>query len=706
MAPLALRQTALAALLLVGAPWLGAPHAHLLAPRPPLYAYPATRVAAVVERYHGEAVADPFRWLEDGNTPEVKAWVKAQNALTEGWTSKLPHREPMKQLLMAQSAAPITEAPVRRGDRLFFEGYPAGSADWSLMMQQGLTGEPQTLLSLPERANMALDWWEPSPGGRWVAYGISTGGDEQSVLRLVDTRSGAESAEAIAGCRLSSVGWLPDESGFYYTRFDRDKPSGQDKQRVYFHALGADPQADPLVFEYPAGPEHLLAVQLSEGGRYVLVTVYRGTSPENELYVMDRARPGVFRPLATGFTASYTGAFHGDRLYLRTDHQAPNGKIMRVDLAMPERAHWVTVVPERREVLEEMGTIKDRLVATYLKDAHSAIRLFSLDGEPALDVPLPGLGTAESVSGDSHYGELFIAFSSFLKRSTLYRYDTATGTLAPFSEPPEPLDVSDLVERQVWLTSKDGTRVPMFLVHRADLRPDGRNPTLLTGYGGFGSNQTPSFDYANYAWLRLGGVIAVPNLRGGGEFGEAWHRAGMLKNKQNTFDDFVAAAEWLIGAKITSPERLAIEGDSNGGLLVGAAITQRPELFKAAVCSMPLTDMLRYHRFMLGNYWIPEFGTADRPDDFKTLKAYSPYHRVKAGTRYPATLFVAGQADSRVDPLHSRKMAARVQAAQAGGAPIFLYLEPESGHGGHSSYARWVESVVMRRAFLAWQLRI
>jgi prolyl oligopeptidase len=671
------------------------------------FAYPPTREAPVTDTYHGEAVVDPYRWLEMGDSAEVKAWVTAQNRFTRAQIDPLPMRQALRARLQRLVSAPREGVPGRYGKRLFFTRHDGKQPQSVLMVEEN--GQTRVLLdpnTLSTDGSVSLDFWEPSPDGDRVAYGLSQNGDEKSVGHVLDVKTGDRLPDVLPGCRYASLGWLKDQSGFYYTRFDPapDSPNGEDRQRVFFHRLGTNPAEDPMVFEHAGGAEVFLSVGLSRDDRWVMVMAGKGKG--NELHVLDRQSGGGFKALATGFESSNYGDVHEGVLYLFTTDGAPRGRVMRVELAHPGRDRWKELIPQAAGVLQYAYVAGGRLLAGYLEDAHSRLRLFGLDGQAQGDIQLPGLGTVGSTSGRHDDDTLYFNYTSYLEPSSVYRYDLKAKTRSVRFRPALSIDTGAYEERQVWYPSKDGTRIPMMLVHKKGLPRDGQAPTLLTGYGGFGISMTPGFSSADFAWVERGGVLAVPGLRGGGEFGDAWHEAGMLERKQNVFDDFIAAAEYLVAERITSPLKLGIQGGSNGGLLMGAMLTQRPELFKAVVCGVPLLDMLRYHQFLIARYWVPEYGSSENADQYRFLKAYSPYHRVKPGTRYPATLIVTGESDTRVDPLHARKMAALLQRHQAGPAPVLLYVETKAGHGAGKPLDKWVETTADTLGFLAWQLGV
>lgn len=669
--------------------------------------YPATPQHPVTDHYFGNAVVDPYRWLEAGDSPEVKRWAAAQTALTRGVLDKLPSREPLRARMLELGQAERQEPPVHRGPYYFFRKQTLQLPQAVLMVREG-DGPARPLVDanpLSADGTVSLDWWEASPEGRYVAYGLSEGGNEQSVLHLIDTKTGHAAKDVIPGCRYASVAWLSDEQGFYYTRFPGLGATGQDKQRVYFHRIGDDPAHDAVVFEPHGGPEQIMWVQASHDDRWVLVTVSQGSNTKTEMYLLDRHAPELgLRAIQQGFDAYYSADLHAGRLYLRTDLDAPNGKVMTATFEEALKHQWQDLVPEGPDAMQGAFVAGGKLVVEYLHNALSQVRLYELNGRPAGEIAFPGLGTVSGLSGGEDDPQLFFSYTSYLSPAAVYRYDLHKAQVTPIFQPDLHIDASRYQEEQVWYTSKDGTRVPMMLVHKKGLKRDGQNPVLLTAYGGFDISLTPAFSISHFAWIEAGGVLAVPNLRGGGEFGAAWHEAGMQDRKQNVFDDFYAAAEWLIRERVTSTPKLGIEGGSNGGLLMGAAITQRPELFKAVICAVPLLDMLRFHRFLIARYWIPEYGSSEDAHQYKALAAYSPYQHVKAGVHYPATLIVTGESDTRVDPLHARKMAALLQRDQGGPAPIYLYVESKAGHGAGKPLTKRIETSADQLGFLAWQL--
>jgi prolyl oligopeptidase len=674
--------------------------------------YPPTKVQVVTDDYFGHKVEDPYRWLEKGDDPEVLKWTEAQNALTRRYLDSVPARPTIVKQLTVLWNYPRMGAPYHRGPYYFFTQNDGLQNQSPLYVREGLAGKPRILIdpnTLSTDGTVAMDWWYPSEGGNFVAYGTSPNGTEQSTLRIRETSTGKDRSEMIDGCRFSSIAWLKDETGFYYTRFPKPGTVPESEinyhQRVLFHRLGSDPETDPMVFCIPAKKEITYSIDLSKDDAYLLILLSEGSSRDTEVYVKD-LRGGGLMQLVRGFHDSYTGEIVGDTFFCQTTEGAPNGCVYAVSLKDPGRDKWKLLVPEAKDAIEAMGIVNRRLLVQYLHNATSVVKFFSLEGTYQDEMPLPPMGSVYNIAGRWDDSEVFVQFASFISPPAIYRYDFKTNRLDTFFAPKVPFDSSAYETEQVWYRSKDGTRVSMFVVHRKGLPKNGRNPCYLTGYGGFTVNMTPYYSPVVAWWLSQGGVFALPNLRGGSEYGEAWHKAGMLEKKQNVFDDFIAAAQWLIDNRYTSTPKLAIEGGSNGGLLTGACLVQRPDLYGAVLVEVPLLDMLRYHRFSIARYWIPEYGSSENEEQFNYLIRYSPYQNVKKGASYPPTLFMAGASDSRVDPLHARKMTALLQADTSGSAPILLRVESKAGHGQGKPTAKRIEEAADRFAFLVRTLHM
>jgi prolyl oligopeptidase len=678
-------------------------------------AYPPTRTDNVVETLHGIAVTDPYRWLEAGDSAEVRKWVEQQNAFTRSVLDGLPGRDRIHDRLSALLEIGYQGTPVPAKGHYFYTRREGKQNQPVLYVRDGLSG-PERILLDPNRlaadGSVSLDWWFPSRDGRLLAYGLSKDGNEQSTLHVRDVTTGADRADVIARTRACSVAWLPDDSGFYYTRYPANPAKAEENyhRRVFFHKLGDDPARDAEVFGAGRAKEDWPNVALSPDGRWLVVTVEQGWS-RSEVYFNDRTREGGrFSALVEGVDALVSVTARNDRLYVLTNDGAPRYRLYRVDPLRPARSAWKEIIAEGPDVLDGVAAVGDNLVARYMHNASARLRLFDRDGKPRSEVKLPTLGSPTGLGGEWDGDELFFGFQSFTVPQSVYRVDLKTGRTALWAQVKADIDFAAYEVEQVTYPSADRekTAVTMFLAHKKGLKPDGKTPTLLYGYGGFNVSMTPAFNAARFLFLERGGLLAVANLRGGGEYGEAWHQAGMLGKKQNVFDDFLGAAEWLIAKGYTDRDHLASQGGSNGGLLVGAALTQRPDLFRAVVCQVPLLDMVRYHKFLIARLWIPEYGSAEEPDEFRWLYAYSPYHHVKDGTKYPAVLLEAAESDTRVDALHARKMAARLQTASASGAdrPVLLRLEPRVGHGAGKPRGKMLDELTDTWSFLFWQLGI
>ena len=669
------------------------------APNPP----PPTRRDDVVDDYHGVHVPDPYRWLEDQNSPETRAWVSAQDSYTRSILDELPDRDAIRRRLRELMNVDVIGVPREENDRYFFSRRKVGQDLAVIYLRQGLEGRDRVLLDphpLSADHTTSVNLMDVSKDGTLMAYAVRLGGKDEVSIHFKDVDSGRDLSDVMPEANYYSVALKPDKSGFYYARHNAAGP------RIYYHALGTNPAADAEVFGSALGAGDITFARLSDDGRYLLIDVLHGSASEKtELYLQDLAAHTPVRPVVNDLTARFSADLAGERLYIQTDWNAPNGRVFVTGLATPGRDHWREVVPEAKDVIDSISAAGGKLFVTYVSDAHSEVKMFDANGEGGREVPLPAIGSVSGVSGRWESRNAFFDFTSFAEPGIVYRYDVRGTKPEVWARVEAPLRSEDFEVRQVWYSSKDQTRVPMFLAHRKGLKLDGSNPALMTGYGGFDISLTPSFSPEAVTWVENGGVFAVPNLRGGSEFGEKWHRAGMLENKQNVFDDFIAAAEWLISNRYTGPSNLAITGQSNGGLLVGAALTQRPDLFQAVVCRYPLLDMLRYQDFLVARYWVPEYGSADVPAEFKYLYAYSPYQNVKKGAKYPAVLLVTGDGDTRVAPLHARKMAAMMQWAEGADRPILLSYDTKSGHSGGRPLTKQIDELTDELSFLRWQIR-
>ena len=685
----------------------------------PRLVYPTTPTVDQVDDYHGTPVADPYRWLEDTDAPDTRAWIDAQNALTFSVLDSIPGRERIRRRLTELWDIPTRWIPVKGGDRYVQPRNTGLQNQDVLYVMDALDGEARVLLDpnmLSSDGTVALTNWSLSDDGRWLAYATSAGGSDWLTWRVRDVDTGADLDDVIEWSKFSGAAWRKDGGGFFYSRYDPPAP-GQDllgvnyNQRVYFHTRGTPQAEDTLVYERPDHKEWGFRAVVSEDGRYLVLHVTQGTDTRTRLFYQDLDAGGPVVEMIPDLEAAYWFVGNdGPVFYVQTDRDAPRGCLIAIDTAHPDRANWRTVIPEGADTLEHVSLVHGELIAVYLHDAHHQLGRYAKDGALLGHIGLPTLGALPlyfnqlQLSGRERDDEMFYAFWSFLYPVTVYRFDFATGESDLLYAPPLKMDTSGYVTRQVFVRSKDGARIPLFLTHRADLRDDGQNPTLLYGYGGFNIALTPAFQAGRLGWLDMGGVLAWANLRGGGEYGEAWHRGGMLDHKQNVFDDFIACAEYLIREKITSPSKLAIQGGSNGGLLVGAVLNQRPDLFGAALPAVGVMDMLRFQRFTIGWAWVSDYGSSDDPAGFKTLYAYSPLHNLKPGTRYPAVLVTTGDHDDRVVPGHSFKYAAALQAAQAGDAPTLIRIQTRAGHGMGKPTAMLIEETADMWAFLAHAL--
>lgn len=681
--------------------------------------YPETAVEPLVDVLHGVEVSDPYRWLEAGEEPRVQAWTEAQNAFTQEILAAVPGREALRARLtellsMGSITAPLVRSRAEGGSRYFYLRREGSQNQPILYWRDGLRGEDHLLIdpaSFTEDGTSALDWWYPSPDGRLLAYGISLNGSEQSTLRIRVVESGEDlPGEEIPHTRYASLAWLPDGSAFYYTRYPEpgSVPAGEENywRKAFFHPLGQPWRDDPEVFGEGRAREEMLSLSLSPDGRWLAAGVHAGWA-KSELYLLDRQAPNAaFVPVAAGVEALFYPDVQNDALYMRTNLDAPRYRIFRVDPEHPEREAWTEIVPETADVLDGHDVVGGHLVCEYLRNASSALQLRTLEGALVREIELPAIGTVAGWGGEWDGDELLFGFTSYTYAPSVFRHEISSGATELWDRVQAPIDPDQFEVRQVWYPSRDQTPISMFVIHRKGLELDGERPTLLYGYGGFNISLTPSFARGAYNLLEQDGVYVIANLRGGGEYGEEWHRAGMLANKQNVFDDCIAAAEYLIAHGYTRPERLALMGGSNGGLLVGAVTTQRPDLFRAAVCAVPLLDMVRYHLFRIARLWIPEYGDPDNSEQFPALFAYSPYHHVRDGECYPAMLITAAESDTRVDALHARKFAARLQAAQGCDRPILLRLETKAGHGVGKPLSKVIDEQVDLWGFLLNELEV
>jgi prolyl oligopeptidase len=679
-------------------------------------AYPVTVKTNQVDDYHGTLVADPYRWLEDDNSAATKAWVEAENNVTFAFLDKITQRPAIKKRLTEVWDYEKFGVPFKEGERYFLTRNDGLQNQSVLYTMTGPDAEPVLLLDpnkLSADGTIALADYSVSDDGNLMAYGLSRAGSDWQDWKVRDVRTGNDLPDEIHWVKFSSVSWTRDTRGFFYSRYDEPVKADELKgvnyfQKLYYHRLGRPQSGDKLVYQRADHKDWGFEGEVTEDGHYLIINVSQGTDTRNRVFYRDLTNPdAVAVELLNDFDAAYDFIGNvGADFYFRTDLSAPLGRVIAIDITKPERSNWREIVPQSSDRLQGVTLVNDQLVADYLKDAHSAVRIVGRDGSLVREVALPGLGSSSGFGGRRNYTETFYSFTSFTTPATIYRYDMTTGGSTVFRRPKLRFNPDDYQTDQVFYTSKDGTRVPMFITHRKGLKLDGNNPAYLYGYGGFDISITPLFSPAILVWMEMGGIFAVPNIRGGGEYGEEWHHAGMKLKKQNVFDDFIAAGQWLVANHYTKPSKLAIGGGSNGGLLVGACLTQRPDLFGAAIPAVGVMDMLRFQKFTIGWAWASDYGSSDDPAEFKALYAYSPLHNIRPGTKYPATLIITGDHDDRVVPAHSFKFAATLQAAQAGSKPVLIRIETRAGHGAGKPTTMLIEESADKWAFLARELHM
>ncbi|WP_373926477.1 prolyl oligopeptidase family serine peptidase [Paludisphaera borealis] len=672
--------------------------------------YPEAPRSETVDVYHGVKVADPYRPLEDPDSAPTRAWVEAENTITNGFLQAIPQRDAIRARLTQLWDYEKYSPPRQDGGRFFFT-YNTGLQNQGVLYTlDAIDGQPRPLLdpnTLSSDGTVALAGTVPSDDGKLLAYGVAAAGSDWNEWKVRDVATGKDLNDRLQWIKFSSASWTPDGKGFFYGRFPAPLP-GQDLkaanyfQKVYYHRIGSPQSDDVLTWEDPEHKEWEAAPKVTDDGAYLILSIAKGTDAKHRV---------LFRPLADAQAAPthLVGEFDAEYEFLdndgpvfwfKTNKNAPRGRVVAIDVRNPQPERWVELVPQAEETLDGVDVVGGRFLANYLKDAHTVVRVFDLTGKHVRDVDLPGLGTAVGFGGKRRDGQTFYGFTSYSTPATIYRYDVATGRSTVWRTPTLKFNPDDYETVQVFYPSKDGTKIPMFLSSKKGLKKTGANPTLLYGYGGFNIPLTPAFSAGPLAWMELGGVFAVANLRGGGEYGESWHQAGARLKKQNVFDDFVSAAEWLIAEKYTNSSKLAISGRSNGGLLVGACMTQRPDLFGACLPGVGVHDMLRFHKFTIGWAWVDDYGSSDDAEQFKALLAYSPLHNVKPGTCYPPTLITTADHDDRVVPAHSFKFAATLQAAQSCRNPILIRIETKAGHGAGKPTAKIIEEAADQYAFL------
>jgi prolyl oligopeptidase len=679
--------------------------------------YPTTRRIKHVDTYHGVAVPDPYRWLEDDvrNSTEVAAWVEAQNKVTAAYLKTIPERDAIRKRLTDLWDYEKFSAPFKAGGRYFYLRNDGLQNQSVLFTQDSLDGAPRVLLdpnTWSKDGTVALTGMAASDDGEHIAYGVAEAGSDWNTWHVVEVATGRVLSDELKWVKFSNASWTRDGKGFFYGRYDEPQGGAFQKinlnQKVFYHRIGTAQHEDVLVYRRPDQPGWGFRTAVSEDGKYLVLTIWKGTNHQYRIAYKDLTEPyGMPVDLIEDFDNEYDFVGNdGAVFYFKTDYKAPRGRLIAIDTRKPARSNWKEVIPQAAQNLLSVAWVGNLFVADYLKDAHSQVKMFTPGGTFVREVPFPTLGTASGFGGKRTDTETFYSFSSFATPPTSYRYDMITGQSKLLRQAKVKFRPEDYEVKQFFCTSKDGTKVPLFITAKKGINLDGSQPTLLYGYGGFNIPLTPVFDVRRVMWLEMGGVFVQANLRGGGEYGNEWHEAGTKQRKQNVFDDFIAAAQWLIDNKYTRPDRLAAQGGSNGGLLVGAVMTQRPELFGACLPAVGVMDMLRFQKFTAGRFWVDDYGSSDNPAEFKALCAYSPYHNLKKGTKYPATLVTTADTDDRVVPGHSFKFTAMLQECQAGSAPVLARIETRAGHGAGKPTAKQIEEVADQLAFLVKNLHV
>jgi prolyl oligopeptidase len=678
--------------------------------------YPETRRINHKDDYHGTEVADPYRWLEQDvrQSKEVADWVAEENKVTFAYLESIPQRQAIRKRLTELWNFEKYSSPFKEGGRYYYTKNDGLQNQDVLYVLDNLAGPVRSILD-PNKwskdGTVALSGLSFSDDGKYLAYGVAEAGSDWHNWRVVAIDSGKTLDDEIKWTKFGNTSWTKDGKGFFYARYDEPAKGVQYQslnlnQKIYYHRIGTSQSDDVLVYRRPDHPEWIFASQVSEDGRYLLFSIHKGTDAKNRLVYKDLSEPyGMPSDLIDSFDNEYSFVGNdGPVFYFKTDFQAPRQRVIAIDIRKPGREHWKEVIAESPNTLTGVSIVGSQFVCRYLKDARTEVNMFAMDGTFVRDVKFPGIGTAVGFGGKATDSETFYSFSSFATPPSIYRYDLITGQSKLLRQAKVAFQPDDYEVKQVFYQSKDGTRAPMFIAHKKGIKLDSSNPTLLYGYGGFNIPMTPRFSISQLAWMEMGGVYVVAILRGGGEYGEEWHRAGTKLKKQNVFDDFVSAAQWLIDNSFTRPDKLAVEGRSNGGLLVGAVMTQRPDLFGACLPGVGVMDMLRFNKFTAGRFWVDDYGSPENPEEFKALYAYSPYHHLKRGVRYPATLVTTADTDDRVVPGHSFKFAAALQAAHAGETPVLIRIETRAGHGAGKPPAKIIEETADEFAFLVKNL--
>lgn len=674
--------------------------------------YPETKKTDQVDDYFGVKVSDPYRWLEDDNSAETKEWVKEQNAVTEKYLETIPYREKIRKRLETLWNYPRYSSPFKRGDYYYFYKNDGLQNQSVLYRQKGLNGTPEVFLDpnkMSADGTAAISTPSFSKNQKYAVYMESQAGSDWQVAKVMNVDSKELLPDVINFIKFSGISWNSDD-GFYYSRYpepdESQKLTRQNQfHKVYYHTIGKPQSEDVLIYDDPEHPLRNVGASLTEDQRFLVLRKTEGTSG-SEIWLKDMSQKNsAFNVLVKGFEGENSVVDNvGGKILLKTNLGAPNFRVVLVDPENPDKANWKTVIAERQELLQSANTVGGKLFLTYLKDASSKVYQADMNGKIEKEIKLPGIGTASGFGGRNKDYEIFYTFSSYNIPPTIYKYDIPTGKTSVFRTSEVKLDTKDYITKQLFFTSKDGAKVPMFLTYKKGLKLDGNNPVLLYGYGGFNIPMTPGFSVSNAFFAEQGGIYVVVNLRGGSEYGESWHKAGMLQNKQHVFDDMIAAAEFLVKEKYTNPSKIAVRGGSNGGLLVGAVMTQRPDLFKVAIPQVGVMDMLRYHKFTIGWAWATEYGRSDKEEDFKNLYSYSPLHNLKKGVSYPATLVTTADHDDRVVPAHSFKFAATLQEDNAGPNPTLIRIESKAGHGAGKPTSKQIDEATDIWSFVMYNL--
>ncbi|MGK7879905.1 MAG: prolyl oligopeptidase family protein [Crocosphaera sp.] len=674
------------------------------------FSYPTTPQQDVIDIYHGVEIKDPYRWLENPDSEETKTWISAQNKLTFDYLSTISAREKIKQRLTKLWDYEKYGIPFKKADRYFYFKNNGLQNQSVLYTLKNLEDEPTILLdpnTLSTDGTVALSGLSISENAQYLAYGLSISGSDWVEWKVREIETGKDLSDYLKWTKFTGTSWTKDHQGFFYSRYNEpnEKTKLEDTnyyQKLYYHKLGTSQNEDVLIYERPDEKEWGFSGSVTEDGQYLIISVWQGTDPKNLIFYKDLSQENSqVIELINEFEANYSFIDNeGSIFYFRTDLNAPKGKIIAITIDNSKQEKWQEIIPENNQALKGVGILNNQFICNYLQDAKSAIKIHDLQGKFIRDVSLPGIGSAGGFNGKKEDTETFYSFTSFTTPTTIYRYDMVTGESEIFCQPTVDFEPNNYEIKQVFYESKDGTKIPMFITHKKGLKLDGNNPTYLYAYGGFNVSLTPNFSISNLVWMEMGGVYAVPNLRGGGEYGQEWHQAGMKDKKQNVFDDFIAAAEWLIKNHYTSSQKLAIGGGSNGGLLVGACLTQKPNLYAAALPAVGVLDMLRFHQFTIGWAWCPEYGSSENEEEFKTLLAYSPLHNLTANTAYPATMITTADHDDRVVPAHSFKFAAALQNVHNGEQPVLIRIETKAGHGAGKPTTKLIEEIADKWAFL------